>query len=60
MKKYKMTKETNLSHEGDYWVYESEEVYGNAIVCEHAKVYGNAVVCEHAKVYADAKILDDI
>ena len=29
-------KESNLSHDGDAWVY------GNAEVCGNAKVYGNA------------------
>lgn len=40
-------KESNLSHDGDAWVY------GNAKVCGNAKVYGNAEVC------GDAEITDD-
>ena len=45
-------KESNLSHEGDCWVYDSARVYGNA------KVYGNARVFDKAWVSGTAKVFD--
>ena len=68
-------KERNLSHEGNCWVYggnygssakvyDSAEVYDNAIV-EHyaevydcAEVYGNAIVRKFAEVYGCAHVCD--
>ena len=46
-------KESNLSHEGDAWVY------GNAEVSGHAKVYGYAQVYDHAQVYGNAQVYGD-
>jgi hypothetical protein len=33
--------ESNLSHNGDCWVYGNAKVYGNGEVFGNAKVYGN-------------------
>ena len=41
-------KESNLSQDGDAWVYGDAEVYDNA------KVYGSAEVCGDAEVYGNA------
>jgi hypothetical protein len=41
-------KESQLSHEGNAWVY------GNARVCDNAQVCGNARVLNNAKVYGNA------
>ena len=46
-------KESNLSHEGDCWVYD------NAQVCGYAVVYGNAKVCGYAVVYDNAQVWGD-
>jgi len=46
-------KESNLSHEGDCWVF------GDAKVCGDAKVFGNAVVSGNARVFGDAKVCGD-
>ena len=43
-------KETNLSHDGNAWVFD------DAIVCGNARVYGDAKVCGNARVYGDAKV----
>lgn len=43
-------KESNLSHEGDCWIYYNVVVYGDAKICDDAIVYGNAKVCGEAKV----------
>ena len=54
--------ESNLSQEGDCWVYDDAVVYGkakvsgNAQVCENAKVYGKADVSGNAEVYGKAKV----
>ena len=51
---------SNLSQEGNCWVYgnaevcDNAEVYGNAKVYGNAWVYGNAEVCGNARVYGDA------
>lgn len=47
-----ISKEKNLSHEGDCWVYD------NAKVCENAEVYGNAQIRNNAKVINSAKVYD--
>ena len=61
-------RESNLSQNGDAWVYgnakvyDGAKVYGNAWVCDDAevyggaKVYGNAWVCDDAEVYDGAKV----
>lgn len=43
-------KESNLSHDGNAWVYENAQVRGNALLYENAQVMGNA------SVYGDARI----
>lgn len=54
--------ESNLSHYGNCWVYDTAKIYGNAEVWGHASVYGNAKVydkakvCEYAVVNQNAKI----
>ena len=42
--------ESNLSQEGNAWVYGDALVYGNALVGGNADVYGDALVCGDAKV----------
>ena len=51
--------ETNLSHNGDCWVFDDAKVYGNAKVFDDAKVSGNAKVFDDAKVYGNAKVFDN-
>ena len=43
-------KEENLSHEGNCWVSNYAQVYGNA------KVYGNAFISSGAEVYGNAQV----
>ena len=47
-------KESNLSHEGDCWIYNDAVVYGDAKVCGNADVYGKAKVYGNAEVYGEA------
>ena len=51
--------ESNLSHEGNSWIYDDARVYDNATVFGDASVYDNARVYGYAKVYGDAIILDN-
>ena len=57
--------ESNLSQEGNAWVYGdalvcgNAKVYGNAKVFGNAEVYGNAKVCDNAEVFGDAKVCDN-
>ena len=57
-------KESNLSQDGDAWVFGNAEVYGNAwvygnakVYC-NAKVYGDAMVCGNAKVSGNAEVIN--
>ncbi len=56
--------ESNLSQNGNCWVYDDAMVCGNAkvsdnaMVCGNAKVYGTARVYDNAKVYDYAKVYD--
>ena len=57
-------KESNLSQDGDAWVFGNAEVYGNAWVYGNAKVYcnaevyGDAMVCGNAKVSGNAEVIN--
>lgn len=42
--------ESNLSQEGDCWVYDNARVFDNA------KVYGSACIYENAMVFGDAQV----
>ena len=58
-------KESNLSHDGNAWVYGDARVYGDAQVYGDARVYGDAQVygdarvCGDARVYGDARVCGD-
>lgn len=64
--------ESNLSQEGDCWLYgeatvvQDAKVSGKARVCCHAKVYGyaivtdNAIVNGHSRVYDNAFLENDV
>lgn len=55
-------KETNLSHEGNCWVYDEAKVFGYARIIDNAKVFGkaevfnNALVCNNTEVYGNAQV----
>ncbi len=42
--------ESNLSHEGNCWIYDNARVYGNARVHENARIYNNAEVLHYAQI----------
>lgn len=54
--------ESNLSHDGNAWVYDNACVYGNARVFNNARiacdasVYDDAFVCDNAKIYGNASV----
>jgi len=64
-------KESNLSQNGDCWVYDNACVFGNARVSGSAKVYdaasvygdasvsGNAIVYDNALVFGNASVFDN-
>ena len=51
--------DTNLSHEGNCWVYGNAQVRDNAQVCDNARVYGNAGVYGNAQVCGNARVYDN-
>lgn len=48
--------ESNLSHDGDCWVYNEAQVYGSAQVYGDAMVYGDARVSGSARIYGNARV----
>ena len=52
-------KKSNLSQDGNAWVYNYAMVYGNAKVCDNAKVYDCAKASDDAKVYGNAEVHGD-
>ena len=52
-------KESNLSHEGNCWIYDNACIYGNACAYGNAWVYGNAHVFGDACIYGNARVYDD-
>ena len=52
-------KESNLSQEGDCWVYYGAMVFEDAVVSDNARVYGNAWVYGEARVYENAWVTDN-
>jgi hypothetical protein len=48
--------ESNLSHDGDCWVYDSAHVCGSAWVNGSAHVYGLAHISGSAHVYGSARV----
>ena len=51
--------ESNLSNDGNAWVYGNARVYGDARVYGNADVYGNAWVYGKALVFDDARVYGD-
>ena len=51
--------ENNFSHEGDCWIGENAQVYGDAKVYGNAKVYDNAKVFRNSRVCGNAKVSGD-
>ena len=47
-------KESNLSHEGNCWVYDDAKVY------DDAAVYDNSKICDLAEVFAYARVIDNV
>jgi NDP-sugar pyrophosphorylase family protein len=58
-------KESNLSQEGDCWVFgyarvfDNAKVFGDAVVAGTAHVYDRARVCDNAIVYGDCRVYSD-
>lgn len=52
-------KESNLSHEGNCWIFNNAKVYDNAEILDHAFVYDNAEVYNNAKIFDNAEIFDN-
>ena len=64
-------KESNLSHDGNCWVYDYAKVFDNArvtsdafvsedaVVCGNAGLFGNAQVSGDAQVYGNARVINN-
>lgn len=51
--------ESNLSHEGNCWVYKNAIVYSYAKIYDNAQIYGYAEIFGYTKIYDNARILGD-
>ena len=47
---------SNLSHEGNCWVYDEAIICDNAQVRDNAKVYNKALVYDNAQIYGNAQV----
>jgi len=52
-------KESNLSHDGNAWVFDDALVYENAHVCGDVLVGGRAIVRGYAQIYDDTIVIDE-
>lgn len=58
-------KESNLSQDGDCWIYDNAKVFDNGCVCDNAKirdyvkVYQNAKVCDNAEAVQFVNVCDN-
>jgi len=65
-------KESNLSHEGDCWIFDNAMVFGNAHVCcdaqvrdcamvfDYAQICDNVFIFDNAKVFGEAVLHEDV
>jgi hypothetical protein len=51
-------KESNLSHDGNSWVFNDAKVFGNACICDDALVAGRAIVRDWAQLYDRVVVID--
>ena len=51
--------ESNLSQEGDAWIYDNARIFGNARISGNARIWGNVRIYGDAKIYRDAEIYGD-
>lgn len=49
-------KESNLSHNGECWIYNDACAFGNALIYDNARVRGNACIYGSAWVYGNARV----
>ena len=52
-------KESNLSQEGNCWIYDNAMVYENAKVQDNAKVFDNVCACDNSLVKDNAEVHGD-
>ena len=52
-------KESNLSHEGNCWVYDNGAVYGNGRVYDNGVVNGNVTVYGNGRVSGNGRVTDN-
>ena len=48
--------ETNLSHNGNCWIYNDAKVFDSARILDSAEIFGSARVYDTAMVYGSAEI----
>ena len=49
---------SNLSQEGDCWIYDEAKVYDGAVIEGNAQIRNNAIVRDKSKVDGEAQVLD--
>ncbi|WP_019221607.1 hypothetical protein [Bartonella senegalensis] len=48
--------ESNLSHDGNCWIYDNAIVYDDTVVYDNAEVFGNARIFGDAEITGNTKI----
>ena len=52
-------KESNLSQDGNAWVYKEACVHGNAKIFDNARIYGKAIISGKAHIFGNAEVTDN-
>lgn len=50
--------ESNLSQEGDCWIYDEAKVYDGAVIEGNAQIRNNVIVRDKSKVDGEAQVLN--
>ena len=51
--------ESNLSQEGDAWIYDNAKIFDNVTIYGDARIGGNAKIYDNAKIWGNASIYGD-
>lgn len=53
-------KESNLSHNGNCWIYNNAKAFSNAKVYGDAVIYDKAIICDSAHVYGNVRAFNRV
>ena len=53
-------KESNLSHDGNCWIYNNAKAFNNAKVYGNSVIYNEVIICDSAHVYDNVRIFNRV